>query len=146
MFSFQSVSAQQRASISLDSALAPDSVNPGITLTAPINSDIVSLYAHIGRDSDADGMVHQSTHAGIRFHAPILYGRFQPYAAIGFEHLATGTLDLSDVLSLHVQPGVRVYVREFWGVGFRSPPIRVSMKGKPYDRQTHVIISIFGEF
>ena len=139
-------SAQQRASISLDSALAPDSVNPGVTFTAPIHSDVVSLYAHVGRDSDASGTVHQSTHAGVRFHAPVLYSRFQPYAAVGFEHLAAGVLDLSDVLSLHVQPGVRVYVREFWGVEFRTPPIRVSTKGNPYDRQTRVVVSVFGEF
>ena len=138
--------AQQRASISLDSALAPDSVDPGVTFTAPIHTDLVSLYAHIGRDSDAHGRVHQTTQAGIRVHAPTLYGRVQPYAAVGFEHLASGALDLNDVSALHVQPGVRIYVHEFWGVGFRTPPIRVSTKGNPYDRQTRVVLSIFGEF
>ena len=139
-------SAQQRASISLDSALAPDSVDPGVTLTAPIHSDVVSLYAHIGRDSDEHGVVHQTTQAGLRFHAPTVWNRVQPYVALGFEHLASGTLDISDVLSLKVQPGVRVYVREYWGVGFRTPPIRVSTKGNPYDRQTRVLVSVFGEF
>ena len=139
-------SAQQRASISLDSALAPDSVDPGVTFTAPIHSDIVSLYAHIGRDSDEHGRVHQTTQAGIRLHAPAVWHRVQPYVALGFEHLATGALNLDDVLALKLQPGVRVYVREFWGVGLRTPPIRVSTRGNPYDRQTRVVVSIFGEF
>ena len=117
-----------------------------MTFTAPIHSGITSLYAHIGRDSDEHGRVHQTTQAGVRFHAPTVWGRVQVYGAVGFEHLASGALDLSDVLAIKVQPGIRVYVREFWGVGFRTPPIRVSTKGNPYDRQTRVVVSIFGEF
>ena len=138
--------AQQRASISLDSALAPTTVDPGVTFTAPIHDSLASLYVHIGRDADATGTGHQSTQAGVRFHAPTYKGRVQPYVAVGFEHLVTGAIDLSDILALKVQPGVRVYVREFWGVGFRTPPFRISSTGNPYDRQTHVLISVFGEF
>ena len=141
-----SASAQQRASISLDSALAPNSVDPGVTFTAPIHDSLASLYVHIGRDGDANGRVHQSTQAGVRFHAPTFRGRVQPYVAVGFEHLVTGAIDLSDILALKVQPGVRVYVRDSWGVGFRTPPIRISSTGNPYDRQTRVLISVFGEF
>ena len=44
------VGAQQRASISLDSALAPNSVDPGVTFTAPIHDSLASLYvAHWAR-------------------------------------------------------------------------------------------------
>ena len=140
------VGAQQRASISLDSALAPNSVDPGVTFTAPIHDSLASLYAHIGRDADPNGMIHQSTQAGVRFHAPTFRGRVQPYVAVGFEHLVTGAIDLSDVLALKVQPGVRVYVRDSWGVGFRTPAFHISSTGNPYDRQTRVVVSIFGEF
>ena len=139
-------SAQQRASVSLDSALAPTSVDPGVTFTAPIHDSLASLYVHIGRDSDANGLFHQSTQAGVRFHAPSFWSRVQPYAAVGFEHLVTGAVDLSDLMAFKVQPGVRVYVRDAWGVGFRTPPFRISATGHPYDRQTRVLVSVFGEF
>ena len=141
-----SASAQQRASVSLDSALAPTTVDPGVTFTAPIHDSLASLYVHIGRDADATGTGHQSTQAGVRFHAPTFRGRVQPYVAVGFEHLVTGAIDLSNLLAFKVQPGVRLYVREFWGVGFRTPPFHISSTGNPYNRTTRVVVSVFGEF
>ena len=120
------VGAAALASVALDSALAPNSVDPGVTFTAPIHDSIASLYVHVGRDSDMHGLFHQSTQAGLRLHAPAYRGRVQPYVAIGFEHLVTGALDLADLLALKLQPGVRIYVRDSWGVGFRTPPIRIS--------------------
>ena len=140
----------RRASVSATTLRSrwPTTVDPAhaVTFTAPIHDSLASLYVHIGRDADATGTGHQSTQAGVRFHAPTFRGRVQPYVAVGFEHLVTGAIDLSDILALKVQPGVRVYVRDSWGVGFRTPPFRISSTGNPYDRQTRVLISVFGEF
>ena len=94
----------------------------------------------MGPDSDST----MTTQAGIRFIAPRIPGnipildRLQFFANVGMNHLA-GAVGLGPVLAVKVQPGVRVYLHDRWGLEFRTPPWHVHevvKAGNPYDRHS----------
>ena len=155
LYAVPSAAQENDAGFSFDSAVAPAGLQPGVTLTAPFKSTWSHLYAHVGRETvgpDSDSTL--TTQAGIRFIAPRIPGnipvldRLQFFGNVGMNHLA-GAVGLGPVLAVKVQPGVRVYLHDRWGLEFRTPPWHVHevvKAGNPYDRHSRALIGLFGRW
>ena len=143
--------ADAQATISSDFALnaGGDTPSPGIALTAPMFTGgvvDVGLVGRITRSTWTAGDMTEdavTTTAAVRVTSAAPIWRIRPYIDVGLSNL-NGTFAVRDALALDVTPGLQLYVRESWGLGFSLPTMALYDVPGIFKPGNRFVVSIFG--